>query len=580
MNSGEEENVFVVGDEPWLGRLNRKHYVSKNIGADYITSIKVLCPVENDCDMRSPTNHDARFSLTNKYTTPYCTKVEQTVTSAGQNKFWSSRVYEGSDYELACNAGLLLAQTNTCNYTTDYFPFGSIYPPAPDTNPYEWDSKGDSGIQPLYYEPAKKDNPRMGQLNSINNLSRIFAQSYGTWLWTDKECKGGSKDGFACDVDPNCHGNCKKYCVSANPAIEGGACNSADNCITYVDSLGKAECNLGTGCDSGCKFEEICNTDEDCRSGYCNLDILTCNGGINHGFGCADDSDCEIPNCFSCNEGARRCAENPSIDCTDNPDICNGYCSEGDDRYIQSDALGWRPPTNFCPGVDGNGRRPVFNPDANPATGQCDPDGDGPISPGSCYACPSATCDLCSVLPKITNLEVNNTATSTAISKTQIVSLTFNSEVDGQQLPMVMYAVDWGDNETTVVSGIEMRGMPNEYDPHTLYHLYSYWELLAKHSIDQREDDKNNTVYCGDDGEETCNYEDLNSVGDPCGSGTGYVCSGSDCCVIKPKVKIKDNWGWCNAGSRTLGGDVENPGELNECDLWAEFNSWIVVTER
>jgi hypothetical protein len=80
-----------------------------------------------------------------------------------------------------------------------------------------------------------------------------------------------------------------------------------------------------------------------------------------------------------------------------------------------------------------------------------------------------------------------------------------------------------------------MRSRPSENNPHSMYHLYSYWDLKAKAASGV------DGIDCSIDGE----------------------------CRVKPKVKIKDNWGWCNGGTI-----------MNDCDQWTEFGAWIVVQEK
>ena len=96
-----------------------------------------------------------------------------------------------------------------------------------------------------------------------------------------------------------------------------------------------------------------------------------------------------------------------------------------------------------------------------------------------------------------------------------------------------MYAVDWGDGENTVVSGVEMMDRRNVDNPHSLYHLYSYWDIKAKASA----------------------------------AGSTITCAASSC-TITPKIKIKDNWGWCNDGT-----------VRNECDQWESYGGVITINE-
>lgn len=175
----------------------------------------------------------------------------------------------------------------------------------------------------------------------------------------------------------------------------------------------------------------------------------------------------------------------------------------------------------------------------------------------------SGASDLCGIMPIINNIEVNNKNSNIELKNSQFINLTFNSHIDSQQLPLVMYSINWGDNESTVVSGVEMRGRSNLDNPHSLYHLYSYWDLKAKHSVDQENfEDKKNTIYCGNADSEAKRHDN---------DGSGYTCVNSACCIVKPKIKIKDNWGWCNGGIA--------------CDSWEKFKNgtvenWIIINEK
>ena len=82
-----------------------------------------------------------------------------------------------------------------------------------------------------------------------------------------------------------------------------------------------------------------------------------------------------------------------------------------------------------------------------------------------------------------------------------------------------------------------MRDRPNPDTPHSLYHLYSYWDLKAKAS-----------------------------------SGVaGIDCSTAGECRVRPKVQIKDNWSWCNKGTA-----------INVCGAgqWDNFGGLVVVKEK
>jgi hypothetical protein len=155
----------------------------------------------------------------------------------------------------------------------------------------------------------------------------------------------------------------------------------------------------------------------------------------------------------------------------------------------------------------------------------------------------------CAILPTVSNINITGYSGSAIINGSGFVNLRFNSNADDDQLPLVMYSVNWGDNERTTVSGVEMRDRPGTESPHSLYHLYSYWDMKSK---DNRGSD---TIYCG---------------------GAGQVVAGGPAtppnkpyCAVKPGVVIKDNWGWCSNGT-----------EREECEELEYFDNWIIVTEN
>jgi len=204
--------------------------------------------------------------------------------------------------------------------------------------------------------------------------------------------------------------------------------------------------------------------------------------------------------------------------CYENPSICSGICPKA--SYIQDNTLNWGPPGDST------------NVPLDPNNGICQ----GGVRNANNY---------CAIQPRISNIEVNKQNINIILTTSQFVNLTFNSMVDSQQLPMVMYAVDWGDNSKTTVTGVEMRDRPdpdpadpnNDGNPHSLYHLYSYWDLKAKAS-----------------------------------SGVaGIDCSTAGECRVRPKVQIKDNWGWCNKGTA-----------INVCGAgqWDNFGGLVVVKEK
>jgi hypothetical protein len=133
----------------------------------------------------------------------------------------------------------------------------------------------------------------------------------------------------------------------------------------------------------------------------------------------------------------------------------------------------------------------------------------------------------CAVAPTVANLKLNGNAegVSTYLSGRGFVGLSFNSNIDGQQAPLIAYEVDWGDTEKFSVAGAGMPSKPNPDNPHLVYHAYDYYDLLSKYNNDDNST-KNliPTLICGNDG--TRQF-----------------------CKVKPRVKLIDNWGWCTEGS-------------------------------
>lgn len=415
----------------------------------------------------------------------YCSKVAQVVTSAGQNKFWSGRVYDGTNYEIpfaASASGAYIdwdtydSSTTTLesiilNYSRDSQPFGSLVFPEPGTNPYEWDSvpniETNLDTEPLYV--SNLPNP----LTGVRAGTPYFGIDTDC---SDTEYSSYSAHTLACDYNECNSPNVDYICPSG----------VSRTCLDVVGNCGR------------------------CSDGECSARTVTCTAG---------KLDFNIASSLSEGIGgvSRLFAQS-----------YGGWEWQGDQnngRYVASSTLNWGPPQNKCAG---NVRPDYPN-------------------------------DLCAVLPTVTNIKVNGGNSGDIIlTSNQFVNFTFNTNVDSQQMPMVMYGIDWGDNEKTVVSGVEMRAKPNADNPHSLYHLYGYWDLKAKNATDQG--GGNNNVYCGDAGSEAKNYNN---------TGSGYTCSGSACCIVKPEVQIKDNWSWCDNGTA-----------INDCDTPTSFNKWVVVKEK
>ncbi|MFH1255118.1 MAG: hypothetical protein V1667_01445 [bacterium] len=398
----------------------------------------------------------------------YCSTIVQTVTATGQNKFWSSRVYEGSDYEVpfaSASAGAYINYGDShggredivLKYNRTGTPFGAINPPEPANNPYEWDGAQDDDqpnkIDPLFVWPATAGN--------VVNAGTPYYISSG--IKCEKILGGGE------------YGDCGK---------------------TYKETLGiwdKCELNW---CDDDCGCKNNQGYTGDASTGW--------NWTATHIDCCGENKALTVSNKCSSVSSVKMASSYQQAKLGLQGLFAQSYgtwlWNSSAERYIKDGAgtNDWGPPQTACAGARGVG-------------------------------------EYCAVSPYISNIKINGSSGTVNLVKNGFINLIFNSTVDSQQLPLTMYAVDWGDGEKTTATGVEMRDRPNQNNPHSLYHLYGYWDLKAK----------------------------ANS------GAAGIDCSVAGQCSVKPKIQIKDNWGWCSGGSG-----------INDCGQWQNFGGNIVVKEK
>lgn len=383
------------------------------------------------------------------------------------------------------------------------------------------DTDPDPNITTLKCVGGNKD----GASCTINTCQ---ADSYGI-----KTCVSGSKAGKYCNNDDSCndckgsagstYGVCESLGQCQNGARNGLICNLSqgnNQCNSTSTNLADSNCanyNIGScvqkqACNAGCNKDEICNSISNCvQKPVCDAGCYkdekdgTCNS--NSGF-CNSSTQCHQCLPSFCSDNKTSCSSDAN---------CSGACG-GSIGYKKVDQPTWGPP-----GANGEAGNGLCN--------------NGVRQIGA----------YCAILPLISNIKVQDlTGGLIELAKnSQFINLTFNSKVDSNQLPLVMYAIDWGDNEKTVMTGAEMRDRPDpdpsdpnkNGNPHSLYHLYSYWDLKTKAN-----------------------------------SGSSNIdCSVAGQCKITPKIQIKDNWGWCNLGQT-----------INVCGdgQWDSFKGTIVVKEK
>jgi len=576
-----------------------------------------------------------------------CTQVVQTVSLMGQNKYWASRVYKGSDYTVDQRIGGL-------NYTygTDAAPFGSMVPPSA-FNPYDWDGQADKdGIQLISYstgedaarsgkgygcsgdcnlvvDDASKDNfpyayggvSNPTGMTGIELVKRLFAQSYGIWKWSpatqvNSNCSGGTSSG-ACD--PFYNNDCPGGACSVKT---GNVCFRSPGVSCKTCAAGQT-CRLGTTTENRCGGVE--SGDECCVGGGSRSGVTSCSGascspstlanesGLNRcdGIGapccpggtacfiCADNTVITGVTSASCGTSGSICRAatiyNDNYSCDGSSDLgeicCNpdpltgeGNCvaisSLVDPSVVGKECSSGLRDGQYCEGHTCVGGQCIsqvvalrsgesrYSKDTSTADwGPPGANGEGGPNFGRCnvvngIGARGAT-DYCAIPPTVSNVKVNSGTTDVTLRKNGFVNLTFNTKADSNQLPLVMYGVDWGDGSNTMVTGVEMRDKQNPDQPESVYHLYSYWDLKAKHSTNQVPSGGSNTIACGAAGAAARNYNAIVS---------GYICPvDGACCVIKPKIQIKDNWGWCNKGQL-----------INTCGVnqWDSFAGWVVVKEK
>jgi hypothetical protein len=424
-----------------------------------------------------------------------------------------------------------------------------------------------------------------------DNLRRVFAKSYGTWDWSGTEGVCANNAAMTCTNDGNqcpggtCTAHCKMNyqrnkvynagspppayspdtCVITNPTSCDGIIydgrtelqwNTDNTCELFASVCGAAGitcinnrcCNMfGTvGCIAGTESACCCNplgtggcvagTEAECCIGgngvaaqaardTC-VDYYTTSAPARvcsiTGDSCSTDANCEFN--AECEYGSCSGGAQDQNYCTAAQTCAGSYCvlsNTNSGRYTPVTGQTWDVPAQRCP-VSG---RPAIDFSTN--------------------------ADYCGIPPTITNIRVNGVAATSTINNNSQINLTFNSIIDKNQLPLAGYRVDWGDGETTVISGVEMLSKPDPINPHVLYHIYDYWDLKKKRAAGQ----------------------------------TSIDCSVANRCVVKPKIHLEDNWGWCNEGKATPADPIcpNDSGVANTYysgavdDGWQEFINAVEV---
>ncbi|MDD5032309.1 MAG: hypothetical protein PHR36_04710 [Patescibacteria group bacterium] len=341
------------------------------------------------------------------------------------------------------------------------------------------------------------------------------------------KCGSGANSGKSCCPT----GACARTCINIPTRVCNGDsdCGGAGHCAHNGQSCDDwSDCIVSKTCVEGIMRGVACETNEDCDGLECRTQYSTCPpdpGTCSPSTRCVAGDNvgavCEATCAGSCQQ-VYRCSNTGNECC--GSDLCqadenNAVCAGGKNAGQVCTSIGGECPNGTCENagqyiLDSNFQN------WSPPTVVC-------VGPRGNYS-------YCAIAPIIQNISVKGETGNVFIIKNGFVNLKFNSIVDKEQMPLVEYVVDWGDGTETVVSGAEMNSRPNKDDPHEIFHLYSYGDLKNK-------DITGDSITCAADAD-------------------GNYCS------IKPRVKIKDNWGWCNDGMA--------------CNSFVSFGGTIVVRER
>lgn len=203
-------------------------------------------------------------------------------------------------------------------------------------------------------------------------------------------------------------------------------------------------------------------------------------------------------------------------------------------------------------------------------------------SSGYLWTAPDASCgtgidtepkDSCGVNPLVYNVSVSGKCADTSTYLTPnncpttdllihgpgFATINFNTKVNLEQRPLSSIEVDWRNGESNLTAGIQLTDRSDPGNTHSLSRLFSYWNLKAKKDVAGTE------ITCPTDPDDRCGI-------DAGGAKINY-------CHIKPRVKIRDNWGFCNCTS----GTAANTGNCgNSCNEASYVNALqdVVVCEK
>lgn len=506
-----------------------------------------------------------------------CNVIAQVVTPDGKNKAQTDRVKQPSNFETCARDPLSKECAN--NYTiprlgywygSDFAPFGAVVHPNPDFNPGEWTSR-------LFVESAfDTSGQSIGQARAGQPYS-ISARSGGGYCrnnpavtcYDDTSCVGLPTQPNICEYHHTDY-TCGQTGTNAEEvyqcSLTGTTCSQVDSfsCATTVDqSICDTEVGTITGecilpdpynaksvCVAGSNIGKECQAHEDCGDvgdgtpGYCAgpekppfVDWTTYSKAL------ISNPKNNLSNLFVETYGTWQWAGSSYVKiCEEGSEpVCVGGTNAG---------MACGPTSGVtCTGGTCGYRR--AQPDGTiVGTGQCGDD----TTIKKEYGWSPLTSGVVGVAPTVTNIRVNSLPEEVKVCPTEFtcyttpaalpsgsfqgvgqypVTLTFNSNVNSNQLPLRRYSVDWGDGTVTSESDLQIKGKEGPNNLHTLGHLYQY---------------KAGNPGC-----------DKPTVGE---------------CKYQIRIQIEDNWGWCNGNTTTP------ECGLQRTNAWTLFSQLIIVKNR
>lgn len=490
--------------------------------------------------------------------TSYCKKVLQVVGPNGENGAWSKRVSSKSNY---------VTVPSVMSYDSDFSPFGAAVPPPPVDDPSAWDSRSTQFQQPLYMElpdstltspyqaraggayscklpanitaglacltpngrPISATNPMCLEL--YDPVKRRFTgtcTNTATICSTDVECAGqlGHCANNAAITCSTINGG-DTACGAVVPGPTSGTCAHDDTTSCDVSLNAPASGEDSTVVNEACfdpatplEPEYPCLPTNYCEPSSCNIS-KTCfaPGTIDHKKICTVDTDCGAPSAV----GNRTYYDTDSSGNDGAYESLNRLFvrSYGLWEWIGDELRGQYKP------VSNSASSPALKPPTQVCTSLTRPAPTGTEKLKTLPTLAPANNDYCGIYPNITSVKLS----PSLLTGTGEVTLEIQAKVDAEQEPITEIIIDWGDGKKTRQAGLKIQSRISDDTALKFTHIYNIRDMVA----------------CRANG--TCPNQ--------------LPCNGNVACFANPRIRIVDNWGWCNGGDATTGTNGSACASLN-----------------